>query len=283
MLMNKFNYMSWLLLLIFLSSCSLTSLAVKNLNWIISRQVKNHLDLYYNQEKQLDIDVAQYLNRQKKQVPALLELVQMLQNKNTRTIKIEEVELFRKNLRLMYYTIADDFNANILSPYLAQINDPQLKHFRNENNKRNIELKNKINDKDSDIFKRIEFLIGNFTDNQRKILKSIQPQIRGLQKLRLRRKKEFQIKLYQVISTSILPKQEVTKKVEIQKLFYNYIHKVDLENDPIVLKQNENNNKAINQAILQIFNSLNQEQTKILQEKVRWLKNVVQSFKSTKY
>lgn len=282
--MSKLRYLALIFIVLIANSCSMSSLAVKNLDWIISRQVKNHLDLYYNQEKILNLEVSQFLKRQKKQVPSLLQHIETLGGiSNNDFQKIEDIEKFRLNLQSIYFTVADDFNANILAPHLSEMNEPQLKHFRKENNKKNIELKNKINDNDSDIFKRIEFLIGKFTDNQIKILKNIQPQIRVLQKLRLRRKKEFQIKLYQVISTSTLPKQEITKKTEIQKLFYNYIHKIDLENDPIVLKQNENNNKAINQAILQIFNSLTQEQMKILQEKVRWLKNVVQSFKATKY
>ena len=274
--------MRWTLILSFLilGGCSMASVAIKNLDWIISRQVKNQLDLYYNQEKKLDIDVTHFLKRQKVQVSPLSNLINELSTelKNKKRIKLQDVEEFRLKMSGFYYKIADDFNANILSKYLCEINAAQLAHFREENTKQNIELKEKISSGESTTFKRIEFFTGDFTPKQQKMLTDILPSIKKLQKLRLKRRKELQIKLYQIIASTKEDKQKT-----IQTLFYNYVHKVDLKKDPKSLQQFEKDLQKVNLQIVTILNSLSSKQVKTLNEKLKWMQDLLQSFERTRF
>ena len=272
--------MRWnvVIFLLFFVGCSVATLAIKNLDWIISRQVKNHLDLYYNQEKSLQTDISHFLTRQKIQVDPLTQLIKEITLKYESKIQLKDVIQIRSKLSDFYTKIADDFNSNILSKYLAQISQKQLAHFRNENTKRNIELKEKISNNESTIFKRIEFFVGDFTAEQKQIIVELRPPMQSLQKQRLQRRKELQIKLYQVLASS-----KTDKKQEIQKLFYNYVHKSDLDKDQ---KQKQNYNKnfaAIDEGIVKIFNSLNQNQKKALAKKIQWLTDSLKSFKETNF
>lgn len=267
----------YLLILFILTSCSAAKLAVSNLDWIIYRQVKNKLDLYYKQQNELDKDVNLFLNRQIQKIPRVEELLSLIETnvKEDKTTSTKEVKKFRDDLLSIYIDIAGDFNSNILSKNLALLDKDQLSHFQNENKEQNEEImKNIQNRSESTIVQRMEYFVGEFNSAQQQIIQSNLIHIRSLQEIRLIRRKALQKDLYQYISSSTPEKKNL-----IKERLHRYVRKQDSSED--VIRKINGHRSHIDKMTAEVFNKISKKQKEFILKRIKFIREVIETFKKS--
>jgi hypothetical protein len=272
-----------LFLCLFLSlfvGCSVASLAIGNLDWILARKIKTALDLYYNQEKELDIDVGNFLERQKKHIPAILEIFNEIDKRlDAKTIVVtdKDIQQYRARVITIYEAVADDMNKSILSKFIAQLNKNQQDHFAKENTRINLEIQEKMEEsKPDDLLKQVEYFVGDFTDKQKQMIKSKVPNAKILQKLRLKRRKRLQNNLYQVLSVTVPDKRE-----SVRQYMHQYIRKLDMDEEE--KKVFETNRNEINNMLKEIASTVTVEQKKKIKSQIQWLRDTLKSYNKVNF
>lgn len=274
---NNLMKLHYLLILFILASCSVAKLAVSNLDWIIYRQVKNKLDLYYKQQNELDKDVNLFLNRQIQKIPRIEGLLSFIETnvKEDKTTSTIEVKKFRDDLLRIYIDIAGDFNSNILSKNLALLDKDQLSHFKNENKEQNEEImKNIQNRSESTIVQRMEYFVGEFNSVQQQIIQSNLIHIRSLQEIRLLRRKALQKDLYQFISSSTPEKKNL-----IKERLHRYVRKQDSSED--VIRKINGHRSHIDKMTAEVFNKMSKKQKEFILKRIKFIREVIETFKKS--
>lgn len=265
-----------ILILFTLVSCSMAKYAISNLDWIIARQLNNRFDLYHNQKNELDKDLNIFLSRQTQKIPRIEEIIEKINQtiqRNPREITIETVENFRDDFYQLYIEIAGDFNINILSKYLVQLNKDQQLHFANFNSKNNLEFEQKLQDKnDSNFTERLEYFFGEFNLEQKKIILQNLNDIRAIEIIRHNRRKNLQSDLYRLLSSSGSEKAEM-----IQKRLHHFVRKEDTKEE-LILEINKHQ-KKIDKMLLEILLNINSKQQKFIKKRFEFIKSLLDAYK----
>lgn len=266
----------YILFLFIFASCSVANLAVSNLDWIIYRQVKNRLDLYYKQQNDLEKEVSIFLSRQVQKLPKVETLLQRLESKiDSSDYTKEGVSLFRQDLSNLYIEIAGDFNSNILSKFLAQLDKDQIKHFQNENEEQNKELEEKLkSSKESDLTQRIEYFVGEFSIKQKQIVSSNLIHLKSLQEIRLIRRKKLQQDLYKMMSSSMENKSQL-----IQERFHQYIRKTDTPKSTI--DKINGHRKFTDQMVVDVLKEMDIKQKEFIKKRIKFIRKLLDTYKKS--
>lgn len=207
------NIFRLVLLLLVLTGCSLKSLVIPNLAYIMTEGVDKKLDLYYSEEKIVQSDLEELLKSE------VITVVDLKKNLSELTFENFNPELVARNFSKYYAYFAPKLNR-ILSKQMAKFTPErqgELLAIAIDDNKT---IENRIKKKRTDeIVKRYEFIFGEMSKEQVKMIDKNMNLYQELNKKRLARRLAIQAELKIIFKEE---KQELRQK-RIESLFNSQI------------------------------------------------------------
>lgn len=199
----------FLLIFLFLTSCSFKSLVVPNLAFIIADRIDSSLHLYNEQEYQVRGEIQKLLKEEKSRIEEIQKYFNKIDIKN-----IDEKEgyaFFAKN----YYQLAKKVNR-ILAKQFAALDKNQISKFKESMIKDNKEIEERSRErKPEDFYKRYSYFFGELTRDQKELIKKNMSLFRELANRRLIKRRETQ----KEILRALLLKNSEEKEKLITALF----------------------------------------------------------------
>ena len=193
------------------AGCGLRSVVVPNLDWIVTRQINESLNLSGEKKESLQKDVATLLEGAKPQVKRI--------QARLKTLDLESADIFKETSDLgeEYEVFVKSF-APVYAKYLSELTPRQIEKFKKYNEKENdkiLERKKKALEKGIDGYERF---LGDLTKPQTELLKLNSQVFIELQDRRLKRRQDYQGALYKILAFDDPQK----RKQEIVQLTLNY-------------------------------------------------------------
>lgn len=162
---------SFLLLFIFLQSCSLGDFIVRGIDYYVTKKTASRLGLYTKQENQFQEDLQKLLDKSKPSVKTLNKLItQSKKNNNAQTTIITD-KMFIE-LKSTYKVIFEDI-TRLYDKYVQMLSDKQFKAFVDDFKERIEKQKKKKTKKEvrKKIISRFEDALGDLTKEQKDYIK----------------------------------------------------------------------------------------------------------------
>lgn len=203
---------AYILSLIFLASCSLSSLVIWNLDHFITNRINRSLELNSYQKKELLTDVRFFLEKAKPKIQLLESRITQLDLDNT-TVQAEF-----KFLNSVYFDVAKSFTP-ILAKRIVQFDKEKLNHFFEDLETQNTKIENEIKEKEiDDYLDRYKYFFGDLSEQQIINIKSSIPIYKSISTERVTQRRKLQKKLKSIVYED----KSLNKEMAITKLFNQY-------------------------------------------------------------
>lgn len=208
------DFLKPLITLLLLSSCSFYGVIGKNIDYILSDKIAEMLDLYYQQEKELDKDIKNFLNQEKSLFKDIREiLVDVKKEISSGNTSQEKLLLIANNLQIVYVKAGKKV-IPILAKYYALLDQEQLKTVFKQWDKENKKIKKRLKKSSiSDHKRRFKKLFGEINKSQKAVIKKHQALFLSRNKQRLDRRLKVQAKLKELMDGSGKNKQLITQTI----------------------------------------------------------------------
>lgn len=250
------------LLLFFLCiSCSLKSIVIPNITYLVSDHIGGKYDFYYSQEKVFKKSLDQLIRDKKEPLNTLAD--------HLKSIDIKEYDLKAdlKNFASLYFSFASEINKILAKP-ISEFNPGQQKEFFKvlENDNETI-LNRSRRDRTDEIAKRFEFFFDKLSSKQYELIKKNIAIFQSINKTRLSNRLVTQAG----IKNSFKIKDLKMREVEIVKIFDTNLK----SREPL------SNLKGVAVFCTKFFKTLNSKQVRFFKQKQQLIVEWIQAL--TKY
>lgn len=203
---------SLIFLLIF--GCAGKKLIVRNADTLIEYQINKRLPLNDSQEKKLAKDIDSFLNTEKKVAEEIIRIVNKIDLESP-----DNVGACFKDLEVTYRQVARSF-TKLMAKYMAQLDEKQrsvlFDNLKEENKKFQDKTKDELREETQD---KLENLIGDFNDEQEKILKGLEDYLFERTQKRIIRRVELHAEFKETLNAQLT---ESEKEERILKSYIDY-------------------------------------------------------------
>lgn len=247
--------------LLLLSSCLLQRVLIAKLDTIIEYRVSSLMQLYIAQDRVLEKDVAAYLNAQKAIAPRIIELVKSINLNLPDDGKRVVLELLQ-----LYRDLEVDFRR-LLIKHMLTLDADQRKYFYAKMKEQIEETTERLQkDRTEDYHDRIEFFIGEITEDQQKMLRPHELIFLDRDRERLLRRQRFQNDL-----RAILESKTADREALLTERFLRH------------QRESFSNNAHLEKFLADLVRSLNKDQREHLETKRKEILEMVAQFAQTTY
>ncbi|MBD64683.1 MAG: hypothetical protein CME62_05725 [Halobacteriovoraceae bacterium] len=265
--MKKLFFLTPFLLII---SCSLGSLFIGKLDWLITYKTADRLGLYVKQEDLLREDVKKLLDEIKPEAKILKSQLRIILRHTDNVDGLPKKEIIT-TLGQAYKTGNQKVFAT-LAKYLAELTEKQQKPFLATIEKQIKKNKKKINKKKQHekFIDKCEEFLGELSPTQKLMIKKQQPHLLQISTFLLQHKE------YQYKEIKEIYKRDPSQRQQLFiKLFTDTTHLKKL--------QNSESYKNVSNAVFGVLKKMTKKQKEHLQDKLNFIDDLLESFIEHKY
>lgn len=245
-----------------ISSCTGKNFIIKNADLIIEMQISKRIPLYNKQEKELEIDINQFLNDSKLTITNIIPIINEL--KKTESF---DVDKYYPQFQKLYIEFAYRF-SKLVAKHLSQLDKKQQKEFyEGLSREKNDMLKIDKSKRMERIEKNFKFVVGTIKDNQKKIIQYYAKDFYESYKKKINRREKLHLKLKNIFNMDI---NQQRRQALIREAFNTYLDDSLVENRNI-------------QFLKQLIPTFTSEQKEHIRNNLEELKEILKYFISVKY
>jgi hypothetical protein len=252
----------FIILTMMFSSCAVKKMAVDNADTLLTHQITKRLPLYSKQKEKLSKDMDKFLNDQK------LVAQEILPHLDEMEINSEEMLIKKyQTLEASFMQISKNF-SNLMSKYMAQLDEKQQKDFFETLDDENREILKKEKEKRIDeVEDRFEIFLGKLSGPQKQIIREYKDYYHSRAKDRLDRRVKLHEKFRATYNYDI---SESTKVQQFQEAFTEY--------------QEETRSGSKNLEIMKrILPTVSKKQREQFRKRVEEVKDIIKYYLSVDY